>query len=376
MQEPPQSEQQETNQETPLAPHTRQGLGSLFLATTALVIAILSLLSPFFYWRLHTQTNEQILSENKSAFDALKQELLSTQREMANQQESLNRLASQNQTEERRKSIMLADEALHLLRLANFNIRFVNDFDLAIKQVAEADQTLQQIPDTNIGQIRTALTNDLTALNNTPKTDINGVISRISAISNQVSGLSSIPIIPPSKVVKTLPKINHTWKEKLMETFNNLKGILSIRRMPQEIEPLALPEQQLYILEGIRLKLSEAEWAVLHQNLALYQASLEEAKKRLGKYYAQNPSGANLIKMINDLQQINIKPNPPDLSGTLNQLYTYINSAQQQPSLNANQTPKPIMPPNLQASPNYQAGNQNNIAPPAKASTIVRALPS
>ncbi|MBA2655253.1 MAG: uroporphyrinogen-III C-methyltransferase [Gammaproteobacteria bacterium] len=350
MQEPEKSLAEPQTQTPSNAPKLPKVGWILFTALLALLVAIIGLASQLFFWQL--QKNEQASLQHQLV-QTVETKLSQFTAELNNHQKMINALVARTQSEDRRNSIMTAEEAQHLLTFAQYNLIFQNNIDFASKLLQEADRKLEQINDPTITPVRKSLVGELTTLNSIPKVDIAAIIARLSAMGDQVATLSTIPIIPLEPHLKKA-QTNQSWKEKLMDVFRSLKGVLTIRRLQEPIEPMPSPEHQVYIVENIRLKLTQAEWAVLHQNPALYQFSLEAAKKELQKYFARNARGASLIQMVTDLQQVNIKPDVPNLSNTMTLLQAYIRNTQQTLTESAKQ----------------------NMITPAPTNSIPRALPS
>lgn len=381
----------------------RGGNGVVFLASAAFLIAVICLVLQFFFWELHKRRVDEIIQQGQQMqllfrpqFSQLSSELNNQKQELNNQRQLLNKLNTKNQYNEKRVNLLRAEEVEHLLNLAQYILIFEGNIETATKLITSADQKLQAINEPSLNTLRQALITHITALNASPKVDVTSILSRISAISDQVSSLSTVPVIPPAQNVRREPTRPLTLKEKLMDTFRSLHGIISIRRLPEEVKPLASQEQQTYMVEKIRLELMQAEWAVLHQNPTLYKASLDRARADLEKYYAHNQYGANLIKIIDDLSQINIKPPVPDLSNEISWLHDYIqnmsnilNEPQSPPIIDSEPSIVPKTntdsPSELPASDKQSTSGpsatenlkpKNNHTPAATTNPTPRALPS
>lgn len=303
--------------------------GGVLLATIALTIAILSLAFQFFSWQLHKNAMTKVLSENQQMESRLVLTLQNLQGKVAQQEKSLNNLLTQTGVEGRKKVLFSAEEAKHLITLAQYNLLFENNSELAAKLLAQADQKLQEINDSGLLSVRKEIGNAIIALNTVARVDVTGLMSRLNAMSAQVNNLSLLP--SSTATAKPAPAAHKTttWKEKFFDTLENLRGIISIRRLKESVQPLPSPEHYLYVIETIRLQLSAAQWAVLHQDATLYQVSLKRAKEDLQKYFGKTATGISLIQVLTQLQEINVKPTVPDLSTVITLLQNYITNAQQ-----------------------------------------------
>ncbi len=355
--------------ESPVKSYKRNGTGIVMLATLALLIAVTALPFQFFFWQLHKKTQANLLSQNKSFHLELEKSLQKLTARSEQQQSLINNLVATTGEESKRRSIFLAEEAKHLVISSQYSLLFDRNYELGLKELILADQKLQGLNDASLNTLRQELNNAIVSLNTMPKVDVAGIAMRISALSDQVAGLSALPVLSTqTKVAPTKPK-KTTWQERLWSTLESLRGIISIRRTTEPLKPLPSAEQQLYLIETIRLQLSQAQWAVLHQEPDLYQSALSNAKKDLQRYYAMNPTGASIINMINELQQQNIKPNLPDVTNIIAQLQQYIDSNSQSIATpkpeEQQQAPKPLAPavpaPTTQPSQVPSGGQQTNV---------------
>ena len=79
--------------------------------------------------------------------------------------------------------------------------------------------------------------------------------------------------------------------------------------------------RSVYLKENIRLKLSQAEWAALHQESALYRQNLELAKEWLNNYNNHDRAAVKSLQAeISELEKINVKPNRPDILSSLTEI--------------------------------------------------------
>lgn len=348
--------------------HKRNGTGIVILATLALLIAVTALAFQFFFWQLHKKTQSTLLTQNKAFHLEIEKSLHQLGARSQQQQALISNLVATTGEESKRRNIFLVEEAKHLIISSQYSLLFDRNYELGLKELILADQKLQELNDAGLNTIRQELNNAIVSLNTMPKVDVAGLAMRISAISDQVTSLSALPVLnTQNKVLPARPKIS-TWQEKLWSTLESLRGIISIRRTNEPLKPLPSAEQQLYLIETIRLQLAQAQWAVLHQEPDLYQSALNNAKKDLQRYYAVNPTGASIINMINELQQQNIKPNLPDVTNLIAQLQQYIDASSQSittPKPEEQQAPKPPLPaapaPTMPPSQAPSGGQPNNV---------------
>jgi uroporphyrin-III C-methyltransferase len=293
------------------------------LPIIAIALALLSFASQYYFWQLH-QAKQQQLSLDNQHLQQQSQLLYSQVNTQVKQQWlAINELLTRIQVREKQNTGLIVQEAEYLVRLASYHLIFEGNTELAIKLLQSADQKLTEVNDAATTQIRKALAADLTQLSTIAKPDVAGLMSRITAISDQVGTLSLLPTFnaPKEASPATQPQLLG-WKEKLMATLHSLQNLITIRRVQEPAKPLISVDQQLNVVESIRLHLAQAQWAILRQDQNLYQTSLSQAKTELQKYFFRNPAASNLAQMVDGLQTVNVKPNLPDLSATLNLFHT------------------------------------------------------
>lgn len=222
-----------------------------------------------------------------------------------------------------KRSRVLA-QAEYLTRLANFSLSFERNVPVVVNLLKTADQQLSSLADPTLTSVRQSLANDIEALQAVPKVDLAGLIMRINAISQQINQLPIIPSQlkkPIMPAITTPPPPESFWKRGLEATGRALKNVVVVRHLEQPVEPLLPPELQTYLILNIQLKLSQAQWAALHQQPEIYQQSLQQAILWIRQYFVQNDNlTQNVLENLAELQKVNIKPPVPDISNSLNLL--------------------------------------------------------
>lgn len=320
----------------------RRGRGAvIFLATSALIIAIISLAFQFFFWQLHQRNQENLKAQNQALMQTFLPKFQGLDAELNKQQQTLNNLMAKTQAEDKKSAIYTAKEVEYLLTFAQYSLLYDDNVEFASKLITDALQKINNIADPALMPLRKSLEQDLNTLSATPKIDMTDLLSRIGAMSDQVSALSVLPVI--SNTVSKQPALppQTSWKEKLLDVVRSLRGLVTIRRLDEPVKPLVSPEQHLSIVEDIRLQLLKAQWGLLHQNQTVYQLGLEHAIKQLQSYYQRSPDGEKLIRGLLELYQVNIKPNMPDFNNSLQLLRTYIHDSEQNVSTSTNKSVAP-----------------------------------
>lgn len=365
----------------PDTPKTKKNTVPLIIAYLAIILAILSFLTQWFLFEHNkkiTANLPQSLKENENLS-------LQNQKSILQLKEDIKQLQTahaQNQAYSVTNETLLA-EVEYLVTIAYYSLLFETNTDVAISLLETADAKLRQSADLSLIELRKALANNIIQLKMIPKIDIPGLILRINALSDQINLLSqkNIPVVIPK--AESTSKPVKTWQQKLYATLEELKGLISIRRLHQPIKPLLSNEQQFYLLENIRLQLAQAQWAVLHRDQILYSQGLQRAGQLIHQYFPNAVEAIKLQQVIAELNSINLKPSLPDLTKTIELIQAAAKNLQnkniQTPSVSTNSSiitnrPASNLPQNNPA-PTYAPTNPNekqvNIPNP-----IPRAMPS
>lgn len=237
----------------------------------------------------------------------------------------------QNLSQPQAQKARVLSEADYLITLANLNLHAEANIPFVIQLLKAADQQIARIKDPSLISLRQAITNDVTALQAVPEVDIAGIIFKINALSNQIPNLPLIPSKIDTTALPTSSAQNNVstswWRRGVDATMHALSSVVVIRHAPPKT-PFLPPSQQAYLILNIQLKLSEAEWAALHKQPAIYHQSLQQAKDWISKYFVEKESATeSVLQGISDLQNISVKPNLPDISNSMNALQKALNAS-------------------------------------------------
>lgn len=233
-------------------------------------------------------------------------------------------LTVENLTQPQMKKAGVLAQIDYLLRTANIHLNMEGNVALTIQLLKIADQMAANLNDPTLFGLRHALANDVTALQAVPKIDLPGLVLKINALSQQIPNLPFLPSKPTFETPQTTntPAVAAPlWKRGLSEIKQALQEVVIVRHAGEFKGPLLPPEQQAYITLNIQLKLSQAEWAVMHQQTDIYQQSLQEVINWIRQYYVQNAAPTvSILKSLTDLQAAVIKPSLPDITDSINAL--------------------------------------------------------
>lgn len=213
-------------------------------------------------------------------------------------------------------------EVEYLLTVANHRLTLAQDRDTAIAVFETADQRLRAIGDPALLKVRKIIADEVTALRSLPEPDITGMALRLGSLAENVEQLS---LIDPQRIITATgteaEQSPANWRDWPQAVWNDLKGLVQVRRHQQPVEPLLPPEQAWFLRENLRLKLEQARLALLRRDTALFRQTLAEAKHWIDNFFdAQTSAVAGTLDIFTELAGVELQPAMPDVSGSLRAL--------------------------------------------------------
>lgn len=294
---------------------------AIFIAVMTLLITLGGGLVVYQNWQSLAIAQNQMQNENQT----LQNNLLALQKNLATQVQTIT--ATQNAVQQalvfknqNHQTGQLA-EAKYDIDLAQINLSVAKNIDVALALLQAADSQLANSVNPKILNLRQALALNIEKLKATPKIDKIGMMFTLQSLSQTVAQLpfsfqekfQPAAITPEPSTQQDLP----WWHQGLDKTLTTLQSMVVIRYHQKPISPILPPLQQQLVVEHIQLQLEKAQWAVLHQNQAVFESSLNAAKTWLNQYFTQGEGSAAVMTTINSLLAKSIQPTIPDLSATL-----------------------------------------------------------
>ncbi|NIC05142.1 uroporphyrinogen-III C-methyltransferase [Billgrantia bachuensis] len=235
----------------------------------------------------------------------------------------LEELSREQDTDERE---WLHAEAAYLLRLANQRLQLERDVEGAKALLRTADARLNEADNPALLSVRRAIASELSILDGVPEVDRTGLYLALNA---QQDRLSQLPLsreleeIPARSGIEEAP--SGAWQEQLSRFGQELKDLVVIRHHDETLEGLVAPEQESYLRQSARLVLEQAQLALLEEEQALYEASIDKALELVRGYYdTDNGEVQSVIERLEELKGKNIQPELPDISGSHEALAEFI----------------------------------------------------
>jgi uroporphyrin-3 C-methyltransferase len=231
---------------------------------------------------------EQSIASNQLTKGDLEQQNLSLQTSIKNLVEQLQLTSAQVQSNQRnladvsgrRPADWLLAEANYLVRMAGRKLWLEHDVKTAIMMLQSADSRIQDLDDPSLLPLRARLAEDLQALQQINQVSTSSIALALGAMLKQVDNL---PLAffkkPENKMVDdSVTESIDDWRSNLARNWREAtKNFFSYKKVTAKIKPFMSEQQQWLFKEQLKFALLQAQVAVLQENSALYQQSLQTA---------------------------------------------------------------------------------------------------
>lgn len=275
---------------------------------------------------------ESIDREFVAQQDVFAQQILAVQEENKKLNQRLVALANTN-TESWKLS-----EAQFLLRLANQRILLERDSQNALALALSADNVLRDIQQVDTTSVRRILAEEISVLKMVGVVDREGIFLRLNALANQID---SIPFVEPlglglDAFEAEEPGENETWQQKIKRYFNaglqKLSAYVRVRDHGKTVNAILPPQQQVYLLQNLRLMLEQAQVALLRNDAHIYRESLIKARNWINQYYTLNQEATLALAELENLLAEEVAPELTNFNNSSNALADFIEQRQKQSS--------------------------------------------
>jgi len=209
-------------------------------------------------------------------------------------------------------------EAEYLMRVANHRVLMEQDSNGALSLLQAADQIMAELDDFALYQVRARLADEIIALRQVPRDDLQGIYLRLEAIKSQIDAL---PLPEPAYVDA---RREETVQQSVWQTLaDELKQFVRVRSISGEeaLKPLLAPEEERYLELNLRLALEQAQLAALKRHQEVFEQSLLNVRSWLVDHTDTTDERTTaLLGQVDELLIIELARPLPDVSGSLNEL--------------------------------------------------------
>jgi len=318
------------------------------VSAAALILALIALAAGgaglYFAWQMRNAAAARgaSLQQLQGRLDALQKSVTGTDsrgqalgdrldklgKTQAQLRDSLNALYSR---QEHNSTGWAVAEIEHLMIIAVHSLTLQKDAGTALAALQAADDRIRNLGDPGLLPVRRQLTSDINALRAVNDVDISGLSLYLSDLVDRVENL---PLRQQAVVnygdaeqeqnndqMQNLP----AWKKLLVEIWHELKSLVVITRSDKGGAALLLPDQKYFLYQNLRLQLESARAAVFRRDTENFHAAVDIVIQWLRKYFdVSDAAVGNIIESLTKMKQVNLNPDLPDISSSLETLHAYM----------------------------------------------------
>ena len=203
-----------------------------------------------------------------------------------------------------------------LLRAANERLQLFSDPGAADLALQAADVHIEALQDPMFLSVRQRIAASRQALAAVPRVDRVQLSARFTQLQNNLTGLP----FQGESVAEPEPELaaDAGWWQSLKHSLSSLVTVR--RRVPEDGAALSLDDKD-YLRQGLWLQLESARLALMRSDSEVYASSLERVDSTLEQFFEDGSSAVqSFLLEVTAMQQLQIAPEMPDISGPWTQL--------------------------------------------------------
>jgi uncharacterized protein HemX len=213
----------------------------------------------------------------------------------------------------------LLAEAEYYMQIANAQLQLAGNPHLAANALEMADERIVQLADPALTGVRSALADELAALDGMEKPDIEGITLTLSSLARVVD---SLPLRQTSNAAGTADADVDPQASGFTRAWESVKGAASgLVRVtpPDEIAmPLMTPDAEYFLRTNLTLQIQVARLALLRGEQAVFEQSLNDASHWLATYFdTESAQVRGARATIAEIRAGMFTVSPPDISQSL-----------------------------------------------------------
>lgn len=280
------------------------------------------------------QQSRQLQQQTTQLQDQLQQQLEQRNREL---QQQLNGLRQQIQaiTTTTTDDWKLA-EAYYLTRLAGQRLLMERDTESALALLQSADSIVRNYPDANLYPVREALAEDIAEMKLAGSVDREGIYLQLIALSRQIAELEmaeprnfepkqdvDLPPAEPASAAEPAGWWNAV-RQSFAQALRKMEDFVRVTRHDAPVQPIMAPDQQLQLRSSVQTALDTAQLALMREQPAIYQTSLEKAAELISRFYVESSERSRILAELEALKGIEIREDLPDIAASQETLGNYL----------------------------------------------------
>ena len=262
------------------------------------------------------QMVEQLEQQSEGRNKTLQQTVSTQQEQMSQLMESVSTLARRV---EQREQKLHHTAALRLLQIAEERLMLLGDVEGSQHALAQAAYQLGESGDPQLIPIRQQVEIELQQVQQITPIDLPSLVEQLDQILAQIDVLpfptaASTPMpLPASLTSSTEETITETWSwEGLAQRiWGDLLGLIRIEKQDQALPTIVTESEQQSSRQILRLRLEQAQSALLQRETALFQGRIQHALGWLAQFDPNAATVLSLRQQLTELSRATLEPKLP-----------------------------------------------------------------
>ena len=275
-----------------------------------------------------SQTQVDSMTGNLATVDHAIRQLESKQVEQA---EALTSLYRDMQKQGSNEDWAIA-EIEYLLIIAMQRLLLEEDVTTALATMEAADLRLKNMGNPDLLLVRKQLVSDMNQLRSVNLADTVGMAIYLA---DMVDLSADLPL-KREVIVETMdssstntsdnePVVDPLWKRIPKILWQEIRSLVVIKRSDEVKQALLLPSEEYFLYQNLRLELESARQAVLRSDSQNLRSSINLILPWMRQYFNTSDSAVvNVMETLDKMRSIELKPDLPDVSSSLESLRAYI----------------------------------------------------
>ena len=205
-----------------------------------------------------------------------------------------------------------------LISGANQSLLLYHDYASAIKQLNYAKQILTSVSDPLLLQLKINLTTDLDNLQAKNNFDATMLATQLDELYQNIAQLNITAPVAPQNQQDNLP--TSAWQRFVMNIKQSIFGLVKVAKANSDSSEVLVPENELVVRQHLQLDILSARQALLNQNAALWQSSLNDAYNLTQRFFSNDLTRQKELLLIQQLRDVSLGVNQPTLDLTMQAL--------------------------------------------------------
>ena len=225
-------------------------------------------------------------------------------------------------------------EIEYLLIIAMQRLILEEDVSTALAAMEAADLRLKNLGNPGLLPVRQQLAADMNQLRSVNLADTVGMAIYLADMVDLSADLPlKSGIIVATKDQSSTdasstdnePVVDPFWKKVPRILWQEIKSLVVIKRSGEVKQALLLPGEEYFLYQNLRLELESARQSVLRSDSQNLRSSIDLVLTWIRRYFdTSNSAVINVMETLDKMRSIELKPDLPDISSSLENLRAYI----------------------------------------------------